>query len=73
MGEFESGIVVGVIVGIAVGIPLGWVIAQIFMSTTPKTVNPEWKTIENIEEWEMWEDESGKLQAKIRRKVKRIE
>jgi len=68
MGEFELGAVIGIIVGIGVGIPLGWFIAQ---SATGGFSN--WKTVENLEAWELWEDEHGRAHAEVRRKVKRVE
>lgn len=77
----DASFAVGAILGLAVGIPVGWFLAQVAtggfgscesLSKPPPREGP-WKTVVNLEAWEMWEDESGRLHAEVRRKVKRVE
>lgn len=59
MADFKDLIIVFV-----VGLMAGWVLREV------AGVSVKAQALENIESWEMWEDEYGRLHAEIHRKVK---
>jgi len=52
------------IIVFVVGLMAGWVLREV------AGVSVKAQALENIESWEMWEDEYGRLHAEIHRKVK---
>lgn len=48
------------------GLVIGWFLREATGGSTAKTIS-------NVESWEMWEDDEGRLHAVVHRKVKPVE